>query len=112
MFGVSAASTAAAFGSGWTPKNATFEPPAVLAVTFANAGLMTALVEATKVVALLPAAITTLAGTLTTGWSLDRKIVVPPAGAGVVSPTKPRIVWPPMTVDASNTAVRMPGVAD
>jgi hypothetical protein len=50
-----------------------------------------------KLFALFPAATWTVAGICTFGSLLERKTVVPPAGAGVASPTVPRIVAPPMT---------------
>src|SRR4051794_35697244 len=61
-----------AFGSGLTLRNHDFDPAPALAVIVAPDGLDTGLVDATNVVALLPAGMRTLAGTFTTGLSLDR----------------------------------------
>jgi hypothetical protein len=94
-----------------TDRNTDFELTAVLAVMVAPFGLITAVVAATNVVALLPAGIVMLGGTVTTGLSVESAIVAPPTGAGVTSPTRPRIDCPPRTADESVVNVRMPGIA-
>jgi len=95
---VSDASCGPAFGFGAMSRNACFVLAPELPVMVADVKLLTALVPTVNVVALLPAAMVTLAGTCAAGLLLDSEIVAPPTGAGVTSPTVPS-TEPPAVVD-------------
>src|SRR3954470_18909171 len=96
--GVTDASCGPALGSGKMSRNTSLVLEPELPVMVAEVKLPTALVPTVKVVALLPAAIFTLAGTCAAGLSLESEIVAPPGGAGVTSPTTPR-TEPPAVVE-------------
>src|SRR5262249_58003061 len=94
------ASCGAAFGFGAMSRKACFVLAPELAVMVADVKLLTGFVPTVKVVALLPAAMSTLAGTTAAGLLLDSEIVAPPGGAGVTSPMVPS-TEPPASVEGA-----------
>src|SRR5215472_5610555 len=79
-------------------KNVLLTPPA-LAVMVAPLGVVTGVVVMVKLLALLPAATVTVAGTWAAALSLLRATEAPPVGAGMTSWTVPVSEVPPITDD-------------
>jgi len=105
-------SAGGAFGSGPRLMNADFVTPPALASMRTDAAVLTGLVLIVKLSALFPAAMETLAGTLTRTGSLLLSVTTPPSGpgAGMTSPTVPRIEVPPITpVDGFTPSARRVG---